>query len=175
MRESTQEKTVFLKALGAALRAAPLAALTPPARWTLDLMRRRHGRLFARLPRDGGRSLLVEPTDLPVAFLFLLDPDSPSVEVVRDPVREAAAARIAGPLGVLIALLEGRVDGDASFFSRDLVIEGDTELVVRLRNLIEGAEIDIVADALSFLGPFEQIAGGARPHLARLRERLLGL
>jgi predicted lipid carrier protein YhbT len=40
-------------------------------------------------------------------------------------------------------LLEGKLDGDALFFSRDLVVDGDTEAVVMLRNIIDGAE-DII-------------------------------
>lgn len=61
----------------------------------------------------------------------------------------------------LIDLVEGRVDGDALFFSRKLHISGDTEAVVALRNIVDGAEIDLVSDFASafgmFSGPAEQI------------------
>ncbi|MCH8036113.1 MAG: SCP2 sterol-binding domain-containing protein [Proteobacteria bacterium] len=69
-----------------------------------------------------------------------------------------AAATIRGSLLSLIDLLEGRVDGDALFFSRDLVIEGDTEAVLTLRNAIDGAGIDLVEIAASALGPFAGLA-----------------
>ena len=62
-------------------------------------------------------------------------------------------ATIRGPLLVLIDLLEGRLDGDAAFFSRDLAFEGDTEAVVVLRNAVDSGEIDLTADLLSVLGP----------------------
>ncbi|HEC14815.1 MAG TPA: lipid carrier protein, partial [Rhodospirillales bacterium] len=45
-------------------------------------------------------------------------------------------------------------DGDALFFSRDLAIEGDTGAVVALRNAVDGAEIDLIEDLVSNLGPF---------------------
>ncbi len=43
---------------------------------------------------------------------------------------------------VLIGLLDGTYDGDALFFTRDLVIEGDTAAVLALRNAIEDANLD---------------------------------
>ncbi len=58
----------------------------------------------------------------------------------------------------LIDLLGGRVDGDALFFSRDLVIEGDTEAVLTLRNAIDGAGIGLVEIADSALGPLAGLA-----------------
>jgi predicted lipid carrier protein YhbT len=43
---------------------------------------------------------------------------------------------------VLVGMLDGSYDGDALFFSRDLVIEGDTSAVLALRNALDDAEID---------------------------------
>ena len=60
---------------------------------------------------------------------------------------------------MLIDLAEGRLDGDALFFSRDLAVEGDTEAVVALRNAVDDAEIDLTADLASMFGP---LAGPAR-------------
>ena len=54
-------------------------------------------------------------------------------------------ARIAGPLAALIGLVHGAYDGDALFFSRDLVIEGDTAAVLALRNAIDNEELDLAA------------------------------
>ena len=64
----------------------------------------------------------------------------------------------------LIALLEGRIDGDALFFSRELSIEGDTEAVVALRNAVDSAEVDVLGDVMAALGP-----------LAPFTRRALGL
>ena len=60
---------------------------------------------------------------------------------MRDLSAAAYDARIAAPLIVLLGMIDGTYDGDALFFSRDLVIEGDTEAVLALRNAIENAEL----------------------------------
>ena len=127
----------------------------------LRTLRKRHPGLFDRLSGVGSPRFLIDPVDLPFAFLLETDPKRPRLAALRkeDAEPQAATATIRGPLMTLIDLAEGRLDGDALFFSRDLVIEGDTEAVVALRNAIDDAEIDLVADLLSALGP---LAGPAR-------------
>jgi len=69
-------------------------------------------------------------------------------------------------------MIDGTYDGDALFFSRDLVIEGDTEAVLALRNAIENAELNPstvlgLPDRIS--GPFDRATDMA---LGRLRRTL---
>lgn len=138
---------------GLALRPLPAAALQPAVDLGFGLLRRRHPKLFARLGAQAGTRFLIEPVDLPLRFLLITDPAAPALRVLGAGVAAEAAAIIRGPLAVLIDLLEGRLDGDALFFARELVIEGDTEAVVALRNAVDGAGIDLVADLLAPLGP----------------------
>ena len=63
-------------------------------------------------------------------------------------------ARIAGPLAALLGLVHGAYDGDALFFSRDLVIEGDTAAALALRNAVDDAELDLSEEIASMSGPF---------------------
>jgi predicted lipid carrier protein YhbT len=72
--------------------------------------------------------------------------------VEREP-QQPAAATIRGNLRDLLALLEGRMDGDALFFSGTLSVEGDIEAVLMLRNALDGAEIDVLRDLASAFGP----------------------
>lgn len=64
-----------------------------------------------------------------------------------------------------MGLIDGSYDGDALFFSRDLVVEGDIEAVIALRNAIDDAGVDLVADTAALLGPLgplgERLLGGA--------------
>ena len=78
--------------------------------------------------------------------MFRLTP-GPRARLEAYPAGESVAwdARIAGPLAALIGLVHGAYDGDALFFSRDLVIEGDTEAVLALRNAIDNEELDLAA------------------------------
>ena len=89
--------------------------------------------------------MTIDPTDLPIVFRLVPDPKRPRLEVERDGEAKSSDARIAGPLAALIGLVHGAYDGDALFFSRDLVIEGDTAAVLALRNAIDNEEIDLVA------------------------------
>jgi predicted lipid carrier protein YhbT len=69
--------------------------------------------------------------------------------------KTAHDARIAGTFLTLLDMVDGRLDGDALFFTRDLIIEGDTEAVVVLRNALddlEGSVADDIAAAFGFPG-----------------------
>jgi predicted lipid carrier protein YhbT len=96
----------------------------------------------ARLGEYAGFTFAIDPVDCPFAFLITMRSGSPTLRLVRDLNGVRYAARIAAPLVVLLGMLDGTYDGDALFFSRDLVIEGDTEAVLALRNALDDAELD---------------------------------
>lgn len=135
------------------LEPLPLAPLTLLVRRLLAALSDRHPQMFARLGASATKTFLIDPIDLP--FVFILRPDAarPSAEAVRHGRGRHADARIVAPLAVLIGLVQGAYDGDAMFFSRDLMIEGDVEAVLALRNAIDDAEIDLIAAVTGMLGP----------------------
>jgi predicted lipid carrier protein YhbT len=125
-----------------------------------------------RLGEHAGRTFAIDPVDCP--FVFLMRPGRERIElrVVRRSVANACDARIAAPLIVLLGMIDGTYDGDALFFSRDLVIEGDTEAVLALRNAIENADLDpstVLGLPRSLQGPVNR---AARMMLGRLRRLL---
>ena len=124
----------------------------------MAIMMRRHPSVFERLSGLGRPTFLIEPWELPFGFLLRPGEARPRLEIVADPSVVQATARIRGSLRTLIELLEGRLDGDALFFSRELIVEGSTEAVVALRNAVDGAGVDVVADLLSILGPLSKPA-----------------
>ncbi len=144
---------------GLALRPLPPVLLQPFLNAAMAITRRRHPGLFDRLAGLSGATFLIDPIDL--AFDFLLRPSPPPslVAVAEGGLTEPPTATIRGPLMALIQLLEGKLDGDALFFSRDLVVEGDTEAVVTLRNAVDGAGIDVLDDLLAELGPLSGSGG----------------
>jgi predicted lipid carrier protein YhbT len=95
----------------------------------------RHPSLFSRLDDQARKTFLIDPTDVAIAFVLKPDPALPRLEAVKraadGSVVAARDARIAGPLAALVGMVHGALDGDALFFSRDIVIEGDTEAVDR--------------------------------------------
>ena len=144
---------------GLAARPVPPAVLQPLLDLAMAAVARRHGEAFARLDGLGEGAFLVDPVDLPFDFLLRPGASPPRLTVFRAGASGVeATATIRGSLLSLIDLLEGRVDGDALFFSRDLVFEGDTEAVLTLRNAIDGAGIDLVEIAASALGPLAGLA-----------------
>lgn len=112
----------------------------------------RHPSMLHRLGGYAERAVLIDPTDLP--FVLRMEPAAgPRVTAHRRENAPQAAARIAGPLSALTGMLHGRYDGDALFFSRDLVIEGDTEAVLALRNALDDAELDLTEELAALAGP----------------------
>jgi predicted lipid carrier protein YhbT len=157
---------------GLALRPLPLAPLQILLDAALATMRRRHPAVFARMAEAGEPSFLIDPVDLPLAFRLDFGTPAPRLAVLRDKSAAEATAAVRGPFQLLLTLLEGRIDGDALFFSRELIVEGDTEAVLALRNAVDGAGIDLVRDLPAALGPLAGVAAGALGLAQRLHARL---
>lgn len=140
--------------LSVALRPLPLrpvsAALTALTRSTA----KRHPSLFRRLGPYASAHFVLDPTDLPFVISLFPDAARPHVTLHRRAQAVPGDSRIAGPLSALLGLVHGAFDGDALFFSRDLVIEGNTEAALALRNAIDDAELDIGAEVQALSGPF---------------------
>jgi predicted lipid carrier protein YhbT len=142
---------------GFVLRPLPPLLLRPLLNLAMSAMRRRHPAVFGRLNSLAEATFLIDPVDLPFSFLLRPGAVPPVLEALAegaDAGRPTAILR--GPLLALIDLLEGRIDGDALFFSRDLVVEGDMEAVLTLRNAVDSGEVNVLEDLLPPLGPLNQ-------------------
>lgn len=126
--------------------------------------------MASRLADYAATTFAIDPVDCPFAFLISPGRRRPCVRLVRNLEGVAYDARIAAPLLMLLGLLDGSYDGDALFFSRDLLIEGDTEAVLALRNAIENAELDpasIVGLPQPLCAPFNRAANIVRDGVRR--------
>lgn len=150
------------------MRPLPLLPLQLVLAGFLQRIWRRNPTIFERLGEHSRARFGIKPTDLP--FAFVVEAAPPRLSVVRDLPRYLDA-RISASLANLLALLEGKVDGDALMFSRELVIEGDIEAVLALRNAIDDAQLDLVAELSSLFGPMGE---PARHVLEKARESLTG-
>lgn len=144
--------------LALAGRWLPLLPLQPVLGVCLHGIQKRHPQIFDRLGSHATKRFGLDPTDLP--FVFLLEPKrtNPRAVALRS-MPDQIDVRITGPLAALIGLVDGSCDGDALFFSRDIRVEGDMEAAVALRNAIDEAGIDIVAEAIAWMGPLSPVAG----------------
>lgn len=154
--------------------------LRPAPRFPLALMLTRAVRrivrerpdLIDRLGPTATVPVAVIPTDLPFCFRVLLCGERARVDVVDADEAATAAARIRGPLLVLLGLMDGTYDGDAVFFSRDIVIEGDTEHVLALRNTLEEASLT-PAEFVGLTGTTAAYANSGANRLLAVARRIL--
>ena len=165
----------FPVALALPMRVAPLLPLRFACARLMASLAKRRPRLFARLGEHAMKTVLIDPTDLPIVFRLSPDPRDPRLEVERDGAGGEQDARIAGPLAALIGLVHGAYDGDALFFSRDLVIEGDTEIIVALRNAIDNEEIDLAEEGAQLFGPFAKLLAPKFHNVTSFLGRITGV
>ncbi|NIA71282.1 hypothetical protein HBA54_22025 [Pelagibius litoralis] len=154
------------------LRPAPRLPLAVLLTRAVRRIASRRGDLIERLGPTARVPVAIMPSDLPFSFRVNLDGASARVEVVTVEEAETAAARIRAPLLILLGLLDGTYDGDALFFSRDLVIEGDTEHVLALRNTLEQADLT-PAEFAGLHGPAADLVNRATAELLSGARRLV--
>jgi predicted lipid carrier protein YhbT len=129
------------------LRLRPLEHL---ARWTLHAVIERHPEIFDRLGDYAACRYLIDVKDTP--FVLLLMPEKKDIRIHLRSKKIRGDATVSGSFMTLVQLAQGGGDGDALFFSRDIMIEGDTEAVLALRNALDDADMDIIHDSLEALG-----------------------
>ena len=153
------------------LGAVPLALIQP----ILDRIARQvaasRPELFARLGSQSGKRFLIDPTDLPFVLVLTPEREQPRLTAHRRGARVANDAVIAGKFFILLDMVDGALDGDALFFSRDLRVSGDTEAVVALRNALDDFEGSALDSAVKSFGPLSAPAGAALSLVRSARRR----
>lgn len=159
--------------LATAMGVLPLAPLEIVAGSAMRAVLRRNPGMLSRLGEHAAKRFAIDPVDCP--FVFVLEPrrHQPRLRVVAKVDDGEWDARVAGAMVVLLGLLDNTYDGDALFFSRDLVIEGDTAAVLALRNAIEDADLD-VGRLLNLPDRLAPTASGAAGKLAAGLRAVLG-
>lgn len=171
---------------GLAAAPVPVVMLQPAVSWMMRMFMRRYPAIADRMGPYSHAVIGIDPVDLPFALVLSFGSGGPALTLVRSLARVAdVTAAIHGPLAVLMALAEGRIDGDAVFFSRKLVIEGDTEVILALRNAIDDADVDLARDIARMMGPAHRrlrplhaglgrVMEGIADEMDRLRQALVG-
>ncbi len=109
--------------------------------------------MFRRIGPHTAKTFLIDPTDLPFVMVLRPDPEKPSLRAWRRGEAPAYDGRIAGAFLTLLDMVDGRLDGDALFFTRELAVEGDTEAVVCLRNALDDLDGSVIEDCAQLFGP----------------------
>tara|TARA_R110002072_G_scaffold1114_6_gene9323 strand:- start:2310 stop:2609 length:300 start_codon:yes stop_codon:yes gene_type:complete len=88
-------------------------------------LQQRHPKLIDRIGPHTESTFVINPIGCPFALYLLSDLAHPSFKAVaRTRFPDDHEVRIAGKLMTLLRLVDAEVDGDALFFSRDIVIRG---------------------------------------------------
>lgn len=160
------------------LRAVEQAAITLPLPLVQALLTpiatriaRSYPDVFARMGAHARKSFLIDPIDLPIVFRMIPDTSAPTLTVHARHLCPVHDGAIRGRFLHLLDMVDGSLDGDALFFNRDLVVTGDVEAVVTLRNALDDFDGDIVREFLRALGPLAPLAGIALDVVRRLDKR----
>ncbi|MBI2720342.1 MAG: SCP2 sterol-binding domain-containing protein [Rhizobiales bacterium] len=113
---------------------------------------KRQPSLFERLGHHAASAYLIDPVNLPIVLVLKPDPHEPQLRAFWRHAAPQADCRISGGFLTLLALVDGRRDGDAVFFSRDLVVTGDIDAVVTLRNALDDLDVTLIQDIVSSAG-----------------------
>jgi predicted lipid carrier protein YhbT len=153
------------------LRPIPLPLLRPFLAPIAAHVARTHPQLFARLGQHAHKQFLIDPLDLPFGLLLTPDPARPRLDVCRREQATSHDARIAGTFLDLFGMIDGSIDGDALFFSRELQISGDTEAVVALRNALDDMDGSIIDSVSEAFGPLSRPVSLAISAIRSVRAR----
>lgn len=119
--------------------------------------------IFDRLGIHAASVFLIEPDDLPFCFLLRPSRENPRLSIIRKTPRPHHDAAIRGKTLALMAMIDGRIDGDALFFSRKLSVSGNVAATVALRNALDDLEPSALENLTPrplrpFLAPARRIA-----------------
>ena len=132
---------------------------------------RSHPKLLANLAQLEPAVVHIAATDLPYRFSLSVGRAPIRLAIVdRGPV--AADAEVTASVTTLVDLLEGRIDSDTLFFRRDLVISGNTAVIVGLRNVLDREELSVAAELGALCGPFRPPARAVAQALDRALDRI---
>lgn len=149
----------------------PRQALEGLANVVVRGLGRSHPSLLANLVRLELAVVHISPTDLPYRFALQVGRAPVRLAVIeRGPV--AADAEVSSTVATFVDLLEGRIDSDTLFFRRDLVISGNTAVVVGLRNVLDREELNLADELGALCGPFRPAARAVAQALDRALDRL---
>ncbi len=131
----------------------PLFLLQPILGRIVRRISRKCPELFNRIGIHKDKGFLIDPVNMPFALMLYPQPERPRLKAVKRNKNIIFDARIAGSFLTLLDMVDGRLDGDSLFFTRALMVEGDTEAIVCLRNALDDLERSIADEVAAMFGP----------------------
>lgn len=149
-RKNSAHKAELLRLLACPI---PLPLINYVLNRTIIKIIRNYPALFNRLSGHHHKTFLIEITNLCFDLVLRPDPASPRLYAIGKKAGFHSDATISGSFLTFIGMMDGCLDGDALFFTRDLQISGDTEAIVCLRNALDDIDGSVASEAASYFGP----------------------
>ncbi len=130
----------------------PLFLIQPILNHIVSNIAKKHPELFDRLGENANRIFMIDISDLPL--FLILKPNRLSPTLTAHNQREIIAhdTYIAGSLSSLLRLIDAKSDSDALFFNREIIVSGDSEAMVALRNALDDMEGSLAQEVASSFG-----------------------
>jgi len=146
----------------------PLAPLQPVLNHVVRSIAHRRPRLFERLGDAAACTFLIDVLNTPIMLCLRPDPRRPQLYAVPRGAQVPHDVRIAGRFADIFRLLDSEADSDALFFSRSIVVEGNTEAIVALRNAIDDLDGTLAQDIAEAFGPLAPAVRLALKEISRV-------
>ncbi len=140
--------------LGLLLKNLPFRVIQFFLKRAMEVMQNKHSNIFDRLSYDD-LSFVIDAYDLPFVFYMQPNKNNPTLIAIRRTENIKSSSTIKGSLTDLLRLFEGKLDADAAFFSKEIIIEGSTAASVALRNAIDSQDMNIIEDLAYIFKPFD--------------------
>ncbi len=160
-----------LPMLGLAMGFLPRQLLERGVRTFTHRLNTLHPGLRERLSEANGKSFALVLPDMPFNAMLEVEGGELELTMLGKSLPLRADVTLHGTSTTFIALLEGRTDGDALFFSRDLRVEGDTEALLVLRNALDNEQINLRKTFFSVFGALSGMAARAATPVEKLGAR----
>jgi len=131
----------------------PLFTLQPLLTHIVKSIAKKHPKLFLRLGNSANKTFLINPTNLPFFLILKPDPNNPTLKAHnrRDIIKHDVY--IASSFATLLKMIDSKTDSDALFFNREIVVSGDSEAMVALRNALDDMDDSLASDVAASFGP----------------------
>lgn len=134
----------------------PLFVIQPLLRRIVRNVANKHPELFARLGDSCHKSFLIDPHNVPFFLLLQPDPANPQLKAYNRGEDVHHDVYISGTFVTLLRMIDAQVDSDALFFSRELIVTGNSEAVVALRNALDDMDETLADDVAASFGPLQR-------------------
>ncbi|MBK5933192.1 sterol-binding protein [Rhodovulum imhoffii] len=152
----------------------PLFVLRPILKRIVTKIAAENPDMFDRLGPHRHAYFLIDPVNMPFMLYLRPDPDALDFRAVSRNNQLPHVACISGTFLDLLTLMDAEQDGDALFFSRDLVVTGDTEAVVCLRNALDDVDEPIAESVADMFGAPGRMALNALRRAAETAQKRKG-